>query len=292
MIIKHRNEPEDSELQNRKKSIAVEKWRFKTALIALATSIVSVFATASVINLNIGTETALTPNKALVEAQDMYYSEKYTEAISLYQEFATKSGIASLNLGYMYSKGLGCKRDFEMACQYYKQAYSLGIEDGLDNYLAVNLLYPNSYEDTLEALRFGVENNHISSIKHVAFLETDIIFATVNDEVRGYATNFLKKSAYSQTQVLKTKEVVSNRLVDYYEKGIVKTNSEFREYIYIDDTLQTYIGHYTSVFTDIDGKWVEKIEPVYEVKECELYCVNHLNFQCAEYLFSEDFHKI
>lgn len=292
MLIKRRNKPYDSELQNKGSNIAVEKWRFKTALIALATSIISVFATASVINLNINTDIPLTVNKALVEAQDMYYSEKYTEALSLYQEFVSESGIASLNLGYMYSKGLGCKRDFEMACQYYKQAYSLGIEEGLDNYLAVNLLYPNSYEDTLEALRFGVENKHTSAIRYVAFLESDMLFTSVNDNVYEYAGTFLKQSLYNQLEMLEGKSVEISQKIEYIEKGNVVENSDFKKYSHLNETIKGYISHYTTEIVSIDGRWVETIVPVHDIKMYDLYSVEGMNFECAEYLFSEEFYKI
>jgi len=292
MLIKRRNKPYDSELQNKGSNIAVEKWRFKTALIALATSIISVFATASVINLNINTDIPLTVNKALVEAQDMYYSEKYTEALSLYQEFAKESGVASLNLGYMYSKGLGCKSDFKMACHYYKQAYSLGMEEGLDNYLAINFLYPNSFEDTLEALKYGVENNHMSAIKYAAFLETDMIFVTVNDEVCRSATSFLKQSLYSQLKVLETKNVETSSVIECIEVGSTPKNTEFKEYTYIEDTIKGYVSHYTTVLVKYNGQFVETIEAVHDIKMYNLYRVKNMNFECVEYLFSEDFYKI
>lgn len=292
MLIKRRNKPYDSELQNKGSNIAVEKWRFKTALIALATSIISVFATASVINLNINTDIPLTVNKALVEAQDMYYSEKYTEALSLYQEFAKESGVASLNLGYMYSKGLGCKSDFKMACHYYKQAYSLGMEEGLDNYLAVNLLYPNSYEDTLEALRFGVEKNHTLAIRYVAFLESDMLFTSVNDNVYEYARTFLKQSLYNQLEMLEEKSVEISQKIEYIEKGNVVENSDFKKYSHLNETIKGYISHYTTEIVSIDGRWVETIVPVHDIKMYDLYSVEGMNFECAEYLFSEEFYKI
>ena len=273
-----------------KKSIA--KWKWSYAVTALITAIITALSTATVINININSERPLTPNVALVKAQDYFYSEKYNDALSLYQEFAQDSKVAATNLGYMYSKGLGCTKDYELACKYYKQAYDLGANEGLDNYLAINFLYPMSLESTLDALKFGVDNNHSSAIKYAAFLQSDDLFTVSNEPVQQIAKQFFENSTYEQLKTLESKKTETSQQTELFEQGVEPENSEFREYVLIGPSAKRFISKYITAIKEIEGDWMQTEVPIYDFKIYNRYTVKGFDFQYADYLFSEKYYKI
>ncbi|MBQ8794851.1 MAG: SEL1-like repeat protein [Clostridia bacterium] len=272
----------------------IERSKRITGLVALVTAIVSVFATATIININIGTENRpSTTNEALVQAQDYYYSEKYYDALALYQEFANDSEIASINLGYMYSKGLGCTRDYELACDYYKKAYVLGSDEGLENYLAINFLSPNDIESCLIALEYGVEEGNSSAIKYAAFLHTGELFAVSDDTVKNYAEQFLDNDVYHQKEILSSKIVETSQQTRLLEQNYVPKNTEFEEYVLVGTIAKKYVSRYVTKLEQIDDHTYLQVEvPVYSLVIYDNYTIKGLSFEYSDFVFSEKYYKI
>lgn len=281
---------EGLEVVRLKKSIA--KWKWASGVIALITAIITAFSTATVININLNTDKPLSTNAALVQAQEYFYSEKYPDALALYQEFYQESKVAAINLGYMYSKGLGCDRDFDLACKYYKHAYALGAKEGLENYLAINFLSPNDLETTLGALMYGVEEKHSSAIKYAAFLQSDELFAVSNEQVLQIAKEFFDKSNYTQLKILESKKIETSQQTELFGQDIIPANTEFKEYILIGPSSKRFISRYITELEKLDGNWIETEVPVYDFTTYNRYTVKGFDFQYADFVFSESYYKI
>lgn len=81
----------------------------------------------------------------LLNAENFFNREAYSQSFDIYRKLSDRSDIANLNIGYMYSRGLGCKPNYEEACNKYKTAFEMGQKElALDNYLAINLLTPKT----------------------------------------------------------------------------------------------------------------------------------------------------
>lgn len=281
---------EDLEIVKLKKSIA--KWKWGSAVIALITAIVTAFSTATAININLNTDKPLTANAALVQAQDYFYSEKYYDALALYQEFSQDSKVAATNLGYMYSKGLGCDEDFKLACKYYKQAYALGAEEGLNNYLAINFLSPFNLETTVEALKYGVAKKHSSAVKYAAFLQSGELYTVSNEQVLKIATQFFDNSSYEQLKILESKKIETSQQTELFAQDVTPENSEFKEYVLIGPSTRRFISRYITELEKLDGNWIETEVPVYDFTIYNQYNVKGFDFQYAVFIFSENYYKI
>lgn len=284
------NHNDDLEIVKLKKSIA--KWKWASGVIALITALVTVFSTATAININLNTNKPLTANAALVQAQDYFYSEKYYDALALYQEFSQDSKVAATNLGYMYSKGLGCDKDFKLACEYYKQAYTLGAEEGLDNYLAINFLSPVNLETTVEALKYGVNEKHSSAIKYAAFLQSGELFTVSNEQVLQIARQFFENSSYEQLKILESKKIETSQETELFAQDVMPENSEFKEYVLIGPSARRFISRYITKLEKLDGNWIETEVPVYDFTTYNRYSVKSFDFQYADFIFSENYFKI
>lgn len=116
---------------------------FLSSIVSLLAAIIGCFALSKV--YNVANENVLIANDSVVNlalqdfktkyktiaqelwnAQTLYLAEDYYGALNIYEKIYAESGIACLNMGYFYSHGLACDRDFNKACYYYMSAYQMG----------------------------------------------------------------------------------------------------------------------------------------------------------------------
>lgn len=92
----------------------------------------------------------------LQEAEQAFISEDYLSALEIYLDDSLKRNpIALNNLGYMLVTGTGAAKDIKSGCEHYRQSAKLGNTTALDNYILSKLLYPTTYDELLEALSWG-----------------------------------------------------------------------------------------------------------------------------------------
>lgn len=230
--------------------------------------------------------------KRLIEAQNYYLDGYYIKAYEIYEECHNTSAIASINLGYLYSKGLGCKADFSLACRYYKQAYEYGLKEGLANYLAINLMSPNSFEETLSALAYGFEYDDETAIYYLSYFETGTMYGQLYDFCRQNAEKFLAKATYKQVETLKDKLVLRNAEMIRLESAEVPEDTDFKTYAKYDDFVE-HIGNKTiSIPVEENGSQVWVLKDVDAYKTSSYYIISHMRFNFADYFVAENYYKI
>ncbi len=228
----------------------------------------------------------------LIEAQNYYLDGYYIKAYEIYAETKNESSIASINLGYLYSNGLGCKANFGLACRYYKQAYEQGLIEGLWNYLAINLNTPNSYEETIAALIYGFENDNEVAIQYLSYFESGEMYAELNENCKQKAQIFVERETYEQIDMLKEKLCLRSAEMVRFEDENIPKDTDFKTYTKYDDFLE-HIGN-KSIRLPIEENgtniWVLKSVNTYQTSS--YYVVSYFRFIFADYFEEECFYKI
>lgn len=272
-------------------------------LIGLAIAILGIFTVASVININ--TENSViaevcniygTENRTLAgnlyTAQTYYDAEKYTQAIEIYAEHSGESAVACINLGYLYSKGLGVNKNFDTACTYYKKAYEMGLEEGMYNYIALNLQNPNSYKDVSKALKFGIEHGYVKAMLFAAYFEKGTMYADYSKEVFEYAVDFINRPQYEQDVKMKEKIYLYEVFIEKTFSETTPKSTEFVEYKMTDiKSYQPKDLKLISVLDFVDEEEYRETDvPIVDFDEVYYYSVYKYHFHCSEELLDESFY--
>lgn len=92
----------------------------------------------------------------LAQAELYYNGEQYKSAVELYtSEPLLENAIAQNNLGYMYSKGIYFKQDFDTAIHYYELAANQGSSDAVHNLISLQLYSCATFEEVVNVLYEG-----------------------------------------------------------------------------------------------------------------------------------------
>lgn len=229
----------------------------------------------------------------LYEAQKHYKAGDYSQAIEIYSKYAEESPIACLNLGYMYSKGYGTKRNFDTACIYYKKAYEKGLSAGMDNYLAINLQTPQSCSDVTKALTYSINHGYVKAMLFSAYFETGKMYADYSQEVFEYAVDFINRPQYEQDTKMKEKIYISEVVLEKSYTNTVPESTDFVKYYATDiKSVEVENAKLLSVleYAD-DDDFVETQVPVMDFKEVYYYKVYNYSFHCAMDLLEESFYE-
>lgn len=281
-----------------------EKSKFdrKVKIVELVIKAIALFLSASVfvavcVNTQIGNITnnyreELSLEKKLVDAQNYYLDGYYIKAYEAYEEMHNESAVASLNLGYLYSKGLGCKSDFSLACRYYKQAHKKGLEEGLINYIAINLITPNSFEETISALLYGYENDNHVAIHYLSYFETGKMYGELYDCCRENAKNFIARDIYDQIEKIKDKLSLENAEMIRIEDENIPKNTDFKTYTKYDDLLELVGNKSIQIPIEENGRILRELKHVNAYKTSPYYIISYYRFDFADYFAEESYYKI
>lgn len=237
-----------------------------------------------------------TENKTLAyklyEAQTYYEAGNYSQAIAIYSNYADESAIACLNLGYMYSNGLGVNFNYKTACTYYQEAYEKGLAMGMSNYIALNLQRPQSYSDVTNALTYGINRGYVKAMLFATYFETGKMYADYSKEVFEHAVDFINRPQYEQDVKMKDKIYI-------YEVGLEKTYSEsipistdFIKYNKTDiESVQPKDLKLVSALEFVeDGEYREEYVPVVDLDIIFYYQIYKYSFHCSRDLLEESFY--
>ncbi|MBR1911885.1 MAG: sel1 repeat family protein [Treponema sp.] len=96
-------------------------------------------------------------------AEQEYQAQNFTKAIEYYQKSAAEGNAQSMNnLGFMYEKGLGCKRNYQTARKWYDKAVNKGLDEAKMN---LGLLLKTELSEPVKADRLNndVGNEYLAS---------------------------------------------------------------------------------------------------------------------------------
>lgn len=237
-------------------------------------------------NINVNAEPK-TMEEELFEAQKYMSQEMYESAMRIYQKWRNSSAEANVNIGYMYSNGLGVAQDIEVASMYYITGYHMGNETGLINYLFVNLAKPTSYKQTITALRLGYDEENENTIKFIALLMTGKLESKFNSGLKEVAEAFWNLSEEEQIERLLKYTIENIEYIEQLQDEEMPSNTDFITYMYttINGTEYLYkcIAGYVEVYNNLTEtyNWM----PVYDVKN--YYSKHSKHFIYADLLFEE-----
>lgn len=239
-------------------------------------------------NVNVNTEQK-TMAEELYDAQNYVEQGMYESAMSIYQKWKNSSAEANINIGYLYSNGLGTEKDTEIAGMYYKIAYNMGEQQGLVNYLSINLAKPTSYAQTITALRCGYEENNEETIRFLDLLMTGKMSPDSSEELKKSAGKFWTLSEYEQKEKLDNYTLETNEYIEQLKDDKVPENTDFITYqlttINGNEYLYKCIAGYVEVYDNETKEFYW--EPVYDIKN--YYSKHSKYFIYADLLFEEKF---
>lgn len=275
-------------------------------VLGLAIAVFGVFAFTSVVNINktisaqdsiiaeicnfYGTDDK-TMASELYEAQVYFEAQKYSEAARIYTKYLEKSSIACLNFGYLYSKGLGVKQDFDTANTYYKRAYEMGSDKGMSNYVALNLLYPNGFNEVSSALKYGINHGYVKSMLFAAYFESGTMYAEYSQKVFELAIDFINRPLLEQASKMKDKLYLYDVDTEKTLSETIPESTDFIKYSMIDKRgVQPKEVKIISIleFTG-DNEPQTAYVPVADYDIVYYYSVCKYHFHCSDELLSEDF---
>lgn len=248
---------------------------------------------ADTINNNYGEK--LTITQRLQNALNYYRNEQYELAFTEYikcLEDDSNNAIANLNIGYLYSHGLGCSFDYNQACHYYEIAIRQGMKkEGIKNYLALNLTRPNNFESTIKALKCGYEEDDENTIRYLSYLENGTMYAKFEKNCRENAKLFIQKDIDNQTSNLENNLVVGSVEIKEIESRQVPNDTVFRTYT-------KYINEWTKIGTttirsliEENGEYKEILRNVSKIGDIDYYIITNYKFMFSDNLFSETFYE-
>lgn len=135
---------------------------------AISNSITANFSNVNTNEVNINGLTEKSVEQQFYEAQTYYQAGDYGNAMRIYREIQNDHAVAMSNIGYLFAHGLGVVQSTLDASKYYRQAYEMGNEQALQNYISINLTAPAGYAETLEALKYGYDQNSKTAILYLA----------------------------------------------------------------------------------------------------------------------------
>lgn len=163
---------------------------------------------------------------------NIYKNERYEEAFEEYIKCIEEdNAIAHLNIGYLYSHGLGCITDFEQAQHHYKEAIKLGKKkEGFDNYMALNLVRPIKMENTIAALQYGYEIEDRNTICYLSYLQTGIMYANFENNCEENARIFMQKIKSNQDLDLEKRLVIESVEINEIDRRYILSDTIFKKY--------------------------------------------------------------
>lgn len=238
--------------------------------------------------------------KKLQDAQTAFFASEYETAYKMYGQYSEETTIAQINLGFIYSNNLVQNKgnSFDMACKYYKKAYENEEELGLENYIAINLLKPQSYKQTFEALCFGVEEGNDKAIQFASyFLCNEFNKDKVkNDEDIQNAKKFCNMNYDEAKKLMSDKLIISNIKIKSVEEGEELQSTDFVNYNEIDLSesynLLSCIDYREATINTKENVTKNVLVPVYSSKVYKYYIMEEYSFKFADYICKEKFAQI
>lgn len=231
----------------------------------------------------------LSTSELLTEAEDLFNKHSYEESFKLYTQLHNENNLkATLNLGYMYSNGLGCEKNFSEACRKYKYIIKNTLDDELrsiaiNNYLYINLITPTSLDNTLDALEYCHKYNDKNANLYFAYLETGYI----RDE--NYLENaklFYNKDRELKLSILEKQLIISDTKLQTFTNDSPPSDSPFIIYIKHSDIPYLYQdGETTVILPNLKNK---KTIPIYSFDNIHTYIVKYYKFKFADCLFKNE----
>ena len=161
-----------------------------------------------------------TEAEEIIVAQDNFFSQDYHEAYKIYAKYCKTNAIACINLGYLYSKGLGVECDRKLAMQYYLQAYEVfNMSEGLSNYSALNFVMPSDIDGVLDAIQYIYKTGNSDSMKFIASLETKYLNLD-SENTEKNASKFMSRTSEEK------KNRIMSLLKPYNSDSVVVNPSE------------------------------------------------------------------
>ena len=240
--------------------------------------------------VNVDTIAKKSVEEQLYAAQQLYDAEDYGVAMQIYQGIRNESSTAALNIGYLYSKGLGVEKNTSLASKYYKQAYEMGNELGLQNYISVNLTSPTGYGETLDALKYGYEQHNKTAIEYLSICSFGKMKDTTFSELKQMADSFMAYDTDEQLAKLKPLLKMAENEIEYYVEGKQPPNSEFSKYILLNNSaIKIFLGYSPMIHAETDEMVIEQI---YSVKETSAYRKDIYNFYLSGYFPADEFDRV
>lgn len=290
---------------------------FLAACITLATAIIGVLAVDAARNVfngdligsnggdvNVAKDNAIimevtnyyTKDKSVAEelqnAQNAYAAGEYSYAVEIYKKYKDINPVAALNLGYLTSNGLGVQQSYDQAGQHYLNAYNMKLSKGLDNYLFIKLCKPNSLEDTLNALLYGISEGNEKAIMYAVYLQTDKLYTNA-ELIRDQASQFVDLNHQQQLDLLANKITDTDVYVESFAFENIPTNTDYKEYTDMDRSFtHRFVADKLTELTKINGQWIEVENPVYSFEVRNLFLVKCKGFNFAEQTFAETFFAV
>ena len=199
---------------------------------------------------------------------------------------------ANLNIGYLYSNGLGCNVNLDKAGQYYLKATELGLKDeGLDNYISLNLTKPTSLELVMEALRKGFYAKDENTIQYLSYLQTGTMYAKIEDSCYENAELFIQKIEENQQLNLEGNLVIGSVEIQKINGEYNPQDTIFRKYEKYANRIEAFEDGTTSKLILENGEYKEVLEKVYNFDNFMYYIVTNYKFKFSDNIFSEKFYE-
>lgn len=246
---------------------------------------------AETINNNYGEK--VPTSQMLQNALNYYKNEQYEEAFKEYVKcIKDDSAIAHLNIGYLYSHGLGCDFDFGQAQFHYKEAIRLGMkEKGFENYMALNLAKPDSLENTIEALKYGYYSENEDTIRYLSYLQTGTMYANFEGNCKENARIFMEKIENNQDLNLEEKLVIGSVEIKEIDRNYTPTDTMFKKYSKYTKVWREGEATTTSMLGKENGEYKEILLNVADIGETDYYIVSNYKFIFSDTIFSEEFYE-
>lgn len=223
-------------------------------------------------------------DELLMEAEQEFKIQNFIEAYMIYKDDILKYNTVALNnIGYLFSKGLGVEKNITEGRDYYYRAAVLGNKVALDNYICSILYYPSTYNEIIEALKWGHEGDSLIAEEFVENMQIspEIVELYGNNLVESFwEIPHIKQRGWLKTitvkgEVLPTNEILSNEKSDFIgelcqrkEKQIIgyrritySNGQIMRERVYGLVTVAGYQTYYLQ-----DTKYLEK-EQIFIVQD-------------------------
>lgn len=244
--------------------------------------------------INISDYFAKTKNEAeeMIMAQEKFYSQDYHAAFQIYAKYCDSNALACINLGYLYSKGLGVESDRKQAMHYYKKSYeTFEMDEGLNNYLAMVFVTPTDINEILDAIDYAYRTNDDNSMRFIASLET-MFLGLDSENTYSNAAKFMNYTTEEK------RERILSMLKPYYSNSIVINQSEntmvqsdFSEYTLVKQGLG-FVGTKDVIIGYLEGTNT----PIYKTINCyettDYYLVIHKCVGDSNSIYEENFIKV
>lgn len=222
------------------------------------------------------------------EAQRYYQAGDYGNAMRIYQEIQNDKAVAKSNIGYLYAHGLGVEQNTRVASEYYRQAYEMGYEQALHNYISINLISPYGYAKTLDALKYGYEQNDETAIRYLAAALCSKMPDLPTGKLRELADEFIALDEDTQLLTLKSILQFANSEIVLFADDNPPDNTDFVRYVKTTNTIiQREISGYVPL-TDLETNETF-IYAVNKTTEMYVYRKDNYSFYMGPYCPMDEF---